>query len=105
MARINWTSQALTDLEAIGDFIARDAPNFAQVMVDRIFESVERLEAFPRSGRIVPEINQENIREIILGSYRIVYLLRDENVFILTVFHASRLLKPSNISQDFIAET
>jgi addiction module RelE/StbE family toxin len=105
MARINWTSQALTDLEAIGDFIARDAPNFAQVMVDRIFESVERLEAFPRSGRIVPEINQENIREIIFGSYRIVYLLRDENVFILTVFHASRLLKPSNISQDFIAET
>lgn len=100
MVRINWTSQALADLEAIGDFIARDTPNFAQVMVDRIFESVERLQPFPRSGRIVPEINQENIREIIFDSYRIVYLLRDETIFILTVFYGSRLLKSSDIFQD-----
>ena len=68
-----------------------------RVIVDRIFESVERLEAFPLSGRIVPEINQENIREIILGSYRIVYLFKAETVFILTVFHGSKLLKISDI--------
>jgi addiction module RelE/StbE family toxin len=92
MAQINWTSQALQDLELIADFIGRDTSSFAQIIVDRVFESVERLEDFPRSGRIVPEINQENIREIIWGSYRIVYLLRQEEVFILTVFHGSRLL-------------
>jgi len=92
MAQINWTSQALQDLELIAEFIGRDTSSFAQVIVDRVFESVERLESFPRSGRIVPEINQENIREIIWGSYRIVYLLRQEEVFILTVFHGSRLL-------------
>ncbi len=44
MASINWTTQALTDLEAIGDFIARDAPSFAEVFVDRVFQAVERLE-------------------------------------------------------------
>lgn len=75
MATINWTGQALADLEAIGDFIAIDAPSFAQVFIDQIFAAVERLERFPLSGRIVPEISQEEIREIIFGSYRIVYLV------------------------------
>jgi plasmid stabilization system protein ParE len=59
MAQINWTNQALADLEAIGDFISRDAPSFAQVFVNRVFLSVERLENFPYSGRIVPEISQD----------------------------------------------
>jgi len=45
MARISWTNQALDDLQAIGDFIARDAPTFTQVFVDKAFEIVERSEA------------------------------------------------------------
>ncbi|NES24466.1 MAG: type II toxin-antitoxin system RelE/ParE family toxin [Symploca sp. SIO3E6] len=100
MAYINWTSQALADLEAIGDFIARDASGFAQIFVERVFEAVERLESFPRSGRIVPEIGQEEIREIIFGSYRIVYLVSDNEISILTVFHSSRLLKSSDLLSD-----
>lgn len=100
MASINWTSQALNDVQAIGDFIARDAPAFAQVFVDKIFDTVERLESFPRSGRIVPEINQDRFREIIIGSYRVVYLLDDNTVNILTVFPASRLLKLPNAQGD-----
>ncbi|PSB38443.1 type II toxin-antitoxin system RelE/ParE family toxin [filamentous cyanobacterium Phorm 46] len=97
MAQIRWTSQALADLEAIGDFIARDAPNFAEVFVDRIFGAVQRLEAFPRSGRPVPEFGEENLREIIFGSYRIVYLLNSDEVSILTVFHSARQLRPSDL--------
>ncbi|MBR8835222.1 MAG: type II toxin-antitoxin system RelE/ParE family toxin [Stigonema ocellatum SAG 48.90 = DSM 106950] len=49
MARINWTSQALDDLQAIGDFIARDTPVFSQVFVDKVFETVER---FPENDSI-----------------------------------------------------
>jgi toxin ParE1/3/4 len=101
MARINWTNQALSDLQAIGDFIARDAPVFAQIFVDKVFETVERLENFPRSGRIVPEINQDRIREIILGSYRVVYLLDEDEVNILTVFHTSRLLSISDLENNY----
>lgn len=97
MAQIRWTSQALADLEAIGDFIARDAPSFAEVFVDRIFVAVERLGAFPRSGRALPEIGEENLREIIFGSYRIVYLLNSDEVSILTVFHSARQLRPSDL--------
>jgi plasmid stabilization system protein ParE len=59
--------------------------------------SVERLEDFPRSGRVVPEIEQDNIREIILNRYRIVYRLSENEVKILTVFHSSKLLSLSNL--------
>ena len=97
MARVRWSNQALADLEAIGDFIARDAPSVAQVFVERVFAAVKRLEAFPRSGRVVPEIGQEDIREIIFGSYRIVYVVSEDEVNILTVFHAARLLRPSDL--------
>ena len=97
MARIRWTNQALADLEAIGNFIARDAPSVAQVFVDNVFEAVKRLEVFPRSGRRVPEIGQENIREILFGSYRIVYGIGEEEGNILTVFHASRPFRPSDL--------
>ena len=97
MARIRWTNQALADLEAIRNFIARDAPSVAQVFVDNVFEAVKRLEVFPRSGRIVPEIGQEDIREILFGSYRIVYVVGEEDVNILTVFHASRPFRPSTL--------
>ena len=98
MAQIRWTSQALADIEAIGDFIARDAPSFAEVFVARMFGAVERLGAFPRSGRAVSEIGEENLREIIFGSYRIVYLLNSDEVSILTVFHSARQLRPSDFT-------
>ena len=67
------------------------------MFVERVFAAVKRLEVFPRSGRIVPEIGQEDIREIIFGSYRIVYVVGEEEVDILTVFHAARLLRPSDL--------
>jgi toxin ParE1/3/4 len=97
VARIRWTNQALADLEAIGHFIARDAPSVAQVFIDHVFEAVKRLEVFPRSGRVVPEIGQEDIREILYGSYRVVYVVGEAEVNILTVFHASRPFRPSDL--------
>ena len=97
MARINWSDQALDDLDAICNFIARDAPRYAQVFANRVFESVERLELFPKSGRIVPELQLETIREIIFGNYRIVYRLKQKEVEILTVFYAARLFDFSEI--------
>lgn len=60
-------------------------------MAEGIVESVERLEEFPRSGRMVPEVAQEDYREVILGAYRIVYRLTGNQVEILTVHHSARL--------------
>ena len=82
---------------SIRDFIARDAPGYAQVVVDRIFESAERLAEFPLLGRIVPEFEQAELREVILGVYRVVYRVREGEVSILTVFHSARLLGASHL--------
>jgi addiction module RelE/StbE family toxin len=81
----------MLDLESIRDYIARDSPRYADLVVRRLVAAVERLEAFPQSGRIVPERNTEDIREIIVKPYRLVYRLRPEFVEIVTVFRASRL--------------
>ena len=98
MAEIKWTEQALGDVEAIASYIARDSFSYAQIHAQRIFETIKRLEHFPESGRIVPEINNPQIREIILGDYRIIYRCRKNIVEIITVYHASRLLNPNTIT-------
>ena len=92
MTRVLWTLQAVEDVEAIRNFIARDSPHYAALMAERIVESVERLKEFPRSGRTVPELDREAYREVILGTYRIVYRLEADRAEILTVVHAARLL-------------
>ena len=72
MTRIVWTIQAVEDVEAIRAYIFRDSPHYAALTAERIVDSVERLKEFPRSGRVVPELEREDCREVILGTYRIV---------------------------------
>ncbi|MGI8785211.1 MAG: type II toxin-antitoxin system RelE/ParE family toxin [Acidobacteriota bacterium] len=98
MARVRWTPQALDDLEAICAFIARDAPQVAAVFADRIFHTTDRLANHPRSGRIVPELEIENIREVILGNYRVIYRIEEADVQIVTVYHGARLLDANKIT-------
>lgn len=93
MARVIWSPQALADLAAIGDFLAREAPAYAQLFVDGAFAAVDRLEVFPRLGRAVPEIEDEALRELIYKGYRIIYIVGEpeaEEVEVLTVFHSTR---------------
>jgi len=97
MAEVRWTPQAADDLEAIADFIAEDSPHYASLFVVDVLDAVQRLEVFPKSGRIVPEANDPIIREIILGNYRIIYRVKPEIVEILTVYHGARLLDPSRL--------
>jgi addiction module RelE/StbE family toxin len=97
MARLRWTPQALDDIEAICKFIARDSDHFAHLFANKVFEKAKTLEAFPNSGRIVPESNQETIREIFHGSYRIIYRIREDEIEVLTVHHSARLFDVSMI--------
>jgi toxin ParE1/3/4 len=98
MAEVRWTPQAVDDLDAIADHIARDSPQYSSLFVMDVFYAVDRLTQFPQSGRIVPELNDAMVREIILGSYRIIYRRRHDLVEILTVYHGSRLLDPSKLN-------
>ena len=94
MAEVRWTPQAIEDLRSIADFIAKDSPHYARLTVVDTFAAVERLVDFPKSGRIVPEIKNPAIREIILGNYRIIYRFRGQFVDVLAVHHGAKLLGP-----------
>jgi addiction module RelE/StbE family toxin len=91
VTKLRWSPQAARDLEAIRDYIATDSPRYAALVIERIMGGVERLIAFPESGRIVPERNDPTIREVIVKPYRVVYRLRPGLVEIATVFRASRM--------------
>ncbi|MFA6260666.1 MAG: type II toxin-antitoxin system RelE/ParE family toxin [Bacteroidia bacterium] len=93
MVSINWTEQAKNDLVSIAGFIAQDSVKYARITVQNIRTSVIQLRKYPRSGRLVPEASNENIRELIHGNYRIINWLKDvDRIDILTVHHSSMLL-------------
>jgi len=98
MAEIRWTEQALDDVEAITVYIARDSSHYAQLFAQKIFDAVKRLQTFPESGRNLPEIERNEIREIILGNYRVIYRLKMDLVEIITIYHSSRLLDNDSIT-------
>ena len=90
MAKIIWTEPALNDLLDIAAFIAKDSPAYAEKFAIRAVEAPRHLEKFPLIGRKVPEFDDDCIREIIYGSYRIIYLIRESTCYITTVMHGSR---------------
>jgi len=90
MAKVIWSPQALEDLESIFTFIARDSADRAALFIERIIESTDRLQDFPTSGRIIEEINKKECREIIYGSYRIMFEIKGEYIRIAAVVHSTR---------------
>ena len=92
MTTIRWSPQAVRDVESIREYIAHDSQRYADLVVGRIIASVERLRAFPQAGRMVPERGDPEIREVIVGPFRVVYRHRLGSVEIATVLRASRLL-------------
>jgi len=97
MAQVRWTPQAADDLESICLFIARDSAQLAAVFADRVLRATDRLATYPSLGRVVPELGAEDIREIIVGSYRIIYRLRQDVVHLLTLHHGARPLDSARI--------
>ncbi len=68
MTQVLWAPQAIQDVEAIRAHVARDSTHYADLVVERIVAAVERLKDNPRSGRVVPELGDESIREVIHGT-------------------------------------
>ena len=90
--KIIWSEQARDDLQSIVLFIARDNPTAAESFGYRLVSKVDVLAQFPKIGRVVPEENDEMIREIILRPYRIIYKVLEEKqiVAIARVWHGAR---------------
>ena len=95
---VRWTLHSLEDIDNIAEFIAKQSLFYAQVQTERFFQRAIVLEQFPESGRIVPELNSPEIRELIEGNYRIIYkVVSIKRVDILTVYHSNRLLTGESI--------
>ncbi len=95
---IYWTDRALSDLEAIADYISRDNPRAAERWVMKLISAAESAAAAPRAGRRVPELARADVREVLLRSYRIVYRAGSRRIEILAVFEGHRLLRGDEIA-------
>lgn len=94
--RIVWSPLALERDEDIARYIAEDNRDAALQWVEYLFSAVDRLADFPESGRMVPEVRSPSIRELIFGTYRVIYSVKSQ-VDILTVRRSSQLLRMDEI--------
>jgi toxin ParE1/3/4 len=90
--KLIWSQLAIDDLDDIAKFIAKDSEDYAKIFVRKIVEQVERIPDFPLLGRVVPEIQDEQVRERIYQNYRLVYRIKDDSIEIVRVFHHGRQL-------------
>ena len=93
MARLIWTEPALADLEGITGYIALENTAAASRFVQKVFDRVERLSLYPKSGKRPPELAGTHYREVIVAPCRILYRVEKEDVFILYLMRSERLLR------------
>lgn len=95
--RIIWSQKALEDLREIHEYIAKDSKRYAEAQVKRIQDTAERLRRFPKIGQVVPEFPEEGWRELLSGSFRVIYRYdsTDDEIRVLAIVHQRRLLKES----------
>lgn len=91
--RLTWSQRSSQDLRQIKAFIALDKPHAALQFIKKIKSKAERLKKFPLSGRIVPELFRREIREILVGNYRVIYKITDREILFLTVFEGHQQFK------------
>ena len=90
MATVRWSSRALRNLSSIRDYWSDNvSEEVAERLTTEIVEAVGRLSDFPELGRVIPELGQRDLREVLSGNYRVPYRLLDgESVYIVTVVDA-----------------
>jgi plasmid stabilization system protein ParE len=97
--RVYWTETAVENLSGIYNYIAQTSTQYASRIVDRITRRSEQIAKFPFSGRVVPEFETEQIREVIEDSYRIIYYIKPEQIDIIAVIHGSQQITPSSVDE------
>lgn len=98
MAEVVWTEPALSDLDAIADYIALDKPDAARQLVRRVFQHVEQLSDHPKSGSRPPELKGWRYRQIVEPPCRMFYRIDGDRVYILYVMRGERLFRASRLA-------
>jgi addiction module RelE/StbE family toxin len=94
MVEIRWTKRSILDVELIAEYISKDSVKYAELQVKLFFAVEQKLIQFPNIGRIVPELNRKNTREIIIGNYRLIYkIVSKSRIDVITVHHTKKLFK------------
>lgn len=96
--KLRWTERSRGDLVEIARHIARDKPGAARNWVARLRQRARQAAELPLSGRKVPELGREDVREILERGYRIVYRVLEDSVHILTVFEGHRELRKGELA-------
>ncbi len=92
MVKIVWTDASINDLKEIFEYISEDSVRYAGLTVNKIYLGAQVIAVNPYTGRTVPVFNKPLIREILIGSYRIIYRIKNDiQVDILRVYHTARL--------------
>ena len=95
--KIYWSPLAVERLEEIYDYISNDSVSAAQNLIENIFNKVESLSDNSERGRVVPESNREDVRELFEGEYRIIYKLESKKLFVLTIRNFKQLLPEEDL--------
>ena len=95
--KITWSPLAAEQVRDIASYIALDKPSVAEQWIDKIFDSAEQLIDFPKSGRVVPELQINSIRELVQGNYRVIYKIQDNSISVLTVKSYRQQLRSDEI--------
>jgi toxin ParE1/3/4 len=88
--RVAWTTTAAEDLEEIAAYIAEDSPSAASRFVRRTRDAARSLVRLPERGRRVPEAEELDVRELLLGDYRLIYRVESSAISIVTIAHGAR---------------
>lgn len=99
MAQLIWTEPALSDLDAIADYIALDKPYAAKALVARVFLHVEQLQSQPKSGSLVRELPNATYRQIVEPPCRIFYRIDGEKIYVLHVMRGEMQLRPDKLNR------
>jgi len=90
---LRWTEQATSQLAAIAEYIAVSSPVYAEQVVDRLVRRLGQAQRFPESGRMVPEFQHADVRELVERPYRLIYRVRSDAIEVLSIVHGRRLLE------------
>ncbi len=91
--KVKWMPQTYEDLESIGEYIGKDSEYYASSFVQRIIDAGESLSSLYYRGRVVPEKHKDNVREIFVNEYRVIYEITEHEIRILAIIHGRRDLR------------
>lgn len=89
---IRWSPLAVSNFEQIVNYISQDSKTYSMIFASNVLTLIESIPLFPKSGRMVLEYKDENLRERIYGNYRIIYRIKEDVIEIVAITHGSRMV-------------